>query len=82
MNLSHYKSVLKSMADPNYLYESGAARTYVGGEIGEFWVYKTAGIFQNEAEIKEWNNAHGRTAIDSETKKRDLDTFAARCKTW
>ena len=69
MNLSHYKSVLKSMADPNYLYESGAARTYVGGEIGEFWVYKTAGIFQNEAEIKEWNNAHGRTAIDSETKK-------------
>lgn len=70
MNLSHYKSVLKSMADPNYLYESGAARTYVGGEIGEFWVYKTAGIFQNEAEIKEWNNAHGRTAIDSETKKR------------
>ena len=69
MNLSHYKSVLKAMADPNYLYESGAARTYVGGEIGEFWVYKTAGIFQNEAEIKEWNNAHGRTAIDSETKK-------------
>lgn len=69
MNLSHYKSVLKSMADPNYLYESGAARTYVGGEIGEFWVYKTAGIFQNEAEIKEWNKAHGHTAVDSETGK-------------
>lgn len=61
MNLSHYKSVLKAMADPNYLYESGAARTYVGGEIGEFWVYKTAGIFQNEAEVKEWNKAHGYT---------------------
>ena len=36
MNLSHYKSVLKAMADPNYLYEYGASRTYVGGEIGEF----------------------------------------------
>ena len=61
MNLSHYKSVLKAMADPNYLYEKGAARTYVGGEIGEFWVYKTAGIFQNETEVKEWNKAHGYT---------------------
>ncbi len=69
MNLSHYKSVLKSMADPNYLYESGAARTYVGGEIGEFWVYKTAGIFQNKAEVDEWNKNHGRFAYDEETKK-------------
>ena len=59
MNLSHYKSVLKAMADPNYLYEYGASRTYVGGEIGEFWAYKTAGIFQSEAEVKEWNKAHG-----------------------
>lgn len=42
MNLSHYKSVLKAMADPNYLYEYGVSRTYVGGEIGEFWAYKTA----------------------------------------
>ena len=59
MNLSHYKSVLKAMADPNYLYEYGVSRTYVGGEIGEFWAYKTAGIFQSEAEVKEWNKAHG-----------------------
>ena len=59
MNLSHYKSVLKAMADPNYLYEYGASRTYVGGEIGEFWAYKTAGIFQSEAEVEEWNKAHG-----------------------
>jgi RHS repeat-associated protein len=35
LNLSHYKSVLKSMANPDYLYEYGALRTYVGGEIGE-----------------------------------------------
>ena len=31
MNLSHYKSVLKAMADPNYLYEYGVCRTYVAG---------------------------------------------------
>lgn len=61
MNLSHYKSKLKSMADPNYLYEYGVARTYVGGEIGEFWAYKTAGIFQSQAEVDEWNKQHGYT---------------------
>lgn len=59
LNLSHYKSVLKSMANPDYLYEYGALRTYVGGEIGEFWVYQTAGIFQNQQEVNEWNAAHG-----------------------
>jgi len=59
MNLTHYKSVLKSMADPNYLYEYGAMRTYVGGEVGEFWVVKTDGIFQSEQEVTEWNQKHG-----------------------
>ena len=51
-NLSHFKSKLKSMADPNYMYEYGASRTYVGGYFGEFWAYETAGIIQNEAEAK------------------------------
>ncbi len=59
LNLSHYKSVLKEMANPDYLYEYGALRTYVGGEIGEFWVYKTAGIFQSDAEVAAWNKEHG-----------------------
>lgn len=59
MNLSHYKSVLKAMADPNYLYEYGASRTYVGGEIGEFWAMKTNGIFQSEQEVKDWNASNG-----------------------
>ena len=59
LNLSHYKSVLKAMADPNYLYEYGASRTYVGGEIGEFWAYQTAGIFQSDQEVAEWNKEHG-----------------------
>ena len=60
LNLSHYKSVLKEMANPDYLDEyGGAIRTYVGGEIGEFWVYRTAGIFQNQQEVDEWNKEHG-----------------------
>lgn len=59
MNITHYKSVLKSMADPNYLYEYGALRTYVGGEIGEFWAYKTGGIFQSADEVASWNKEHG-----------------------
>lgn len=60
MNLSNYKSVLKHMANPNYVYTNGPARTYVGGEIGEFWVTQTAGIFQSQAEVNEWNSQHGR----------------------
>lgn len=59
MNVSHYKSVLKEMSDPGYLFESGPARTYVGGEIGEFWVTQTAGIFQSEQEVTDWNQKHG-----------------------
>lgn len=59
MNITHYKSVLKAMADPNYMYEYGASRTYVGGEIGEFWVTKTSGIFQNEQEVTDWNKENG-----------------------
>lgn len=59
MNLSHYKSVLKEMSDPGYVNESGPARTYVGGEIGEFWVLETAGIFQSQQEVDAWNQAHG-----------------------
>lgn len=61
LNLSHFKSVLKEMADPGYLKESGPARSYVGGEIGEFWVTETAGIFQSQSEVDIWNELHGYT---------------------
>ena len=60
MNMSHYKSVLKKMANPNYVFTDGPARTYVGGEIGEFWVTKTDGIFQSQQEVDQWNSEHGR----------------------
>ena len=59
LNLSHYKSVLTAMANPDYLYEYGPARTYVGGEVGEFWLYQNDGIFQSQAEVDEWNKQHG-----------------------
>ena len=65
MNVTHYKSVLKHMADPGYLSEWGPARTYVGGEIGEMWVYKTAGIFRNQQEVDAWNKEHGK--LDEES---------------
>lgn len=61
LNISHFKSVLKEMADPGYIAEYGPGRAYVGGEIGELWVYKTAGIFQNQGEIDEWNKRYGYT---------------------
>lgn len=61
LNVSHYKSVLKEMSDPGYVDESGPARTYVGGEIGEFWVLKTDGLFQSQKEVDDWNAQHGST---------------------
>ena len=61
------------MANPDYLYEYGALRTYVGGEIGEFWVYQTAGIFQNQAEVDEWNTAHGY---------KDQNVTGSLCSLW
>ena len=61
LNISHFKSVLKEMADPGYISEYGPGRAYVGGEIGELWVYKTAGIFQSVDEVNQWNKLHGYT---------------------
>lgn len=60
MNVSHFKSVLKAMANPDYLDWNGPAKFYVGGELGEYWVTQTAGIFQSQAEVDQWNKEHGR----------------------
>lgn len=61
LNLSHYKSVLQRMGDPGYEEWYGPSKTYVGGEIGEFWIYQTDGLFRNQQEVDEWNSAHGYT---------------------
>ncbi len=59
LNLSHYKSTLTKMGDDGYEEWYGPSKTYVGGEIGEFWVYKTDGIFQSQAEVDTWNTENG-----------------------
>lgn len=66
LNVSSYKSVLKEMADDGYLYENGPTRTYVGGEIGEFWVYQADGIFQSQTEVDEWNKLHGKSDVNGD----------------
>ena len=59
LNLSHYNSVLKKMADEGYINENGPARTYVGGQIGEFWVYETDGLFRSQQDVELWNQKNG-----------------------
>ena len=61
LNLSHYRSKLVSMSNPDYLFESGPARTYVGAEIGEFWVFETDGLFRSQTEVDEYNRLHGHS---------------------
>jgi hypothetical protein len=36
------------------------ARTAVGDPIGSFWVRRTAGIFQTDADVQAWKNANGQ----------------------
>lgn len=64
MNISHYKSILTHMADEGYMKEVGPARTYVGGQIGEMWVYKTEGLFKSQQEVDLWNKENGRADAD------------------
>jgi TonB-linked SusC/RagA family outer membrane protein len=59
LNLWHYKSTLEKMADSGYVYEVGPCRTYVGGEIGEFWVWEAGDIFRSQDEVERWNKEHG-----------------------
>lgn len=66
LNLSHYKSTLTKMGDEGYEEWFGPSKTYVGGEIGEFWVYKSAGIFQSQAEVDTWNAENGYTNESNE----------------
>lgn len=59
LNVTHYKSVLKAMSNPNYLSWDGPTKWYIGGELGEYWVTQTAGIFQSWEEVNQWNQEHG-----------------------
>jgi TonB-linked SusC/RagA family outer membrane protein len=46
-------------------------RASAGNPIGYFWGYRTAGIFQNEAEVQAWKNADG-IVIQPNAKPGDL----------
>jgi TonB-dependent starch-binding outer membrane protein SusC len=53
------------------------ARAQVGFPVGYFWGYKTAGIFQNEAEVANYKNAEGKiimpNALPGDVKFVDTD---------
>ena len=53
------------------------ARAEVGFPVGYFWGYKTAGIFQNEAEVANYKNAAGKVimpnALPGDVKFVDTD---------
>lgn len=49
----------------------GVSRTQVGGSIGEFFVIRTAGLFQSEAEVQAHRNSKGQL-IQPNAKPGDL----------
>lgn len=53
------------------------ARAEVGFPVGYFWGYKTAGIFQNEAEVRNYKNSAGKVimpnALPGDVKFVDTD---------
>lgn len=48
-------------------------QTAEGEPINSFYLYKTAGIFQNDAEVEAWNKAHGYTDGDGNWKALQPD---------
>ena len=60
----------------NQLYDNSTEfyRASNGEPIGYFWGYKTAGIFQNEQEIKDWIAA-GNGVLQSDVKPGDVKYF-------
>jgi len=57
----------------NMLYDNSSEfyRAQNGHELGYFWGYKTAGIFQNEADIAAWKKA-GNGILQSDVKPGDV----------
>jgi len=52
VNLSTLKNKVLELGGRNEDIISGAARTAKGEELGHFWLMKTCGIFQNDAEVQ------------------------------
>jgi TonB-linked SusC/RagA family outer membrane protein len=64
-NLTTIRNRVEALGDnpdqpqPLFAGFSNVSRTAVGGSIGEFYVIKTLGIFQSDAEAQAYKNSHG-----------------------
>lgn len=60
LNFTTIKNKVTAFGDENTLYtQSGDARTALGRSIGEWYVLKTDGLFQSQAEIDAYVNKNG-----------------------
>ncbi len=60
----------------DYIWTGGFSGDYIvrnaeGESLSQFWGYKTAGIFQNETEVKSYTNEHGES-LQPNAKPGDL----------
>lgn len=77
-NLSTVKNTVKSLGANNQIFAaSGVTCTKVGHSIGQFWGYKTDGIFRTDDEAVNYVNAKGErllpNAMAGDIKFLDLD---------
>lgn len=65
LNLSQVKNKAVKL-NGDYIWTGGFSGDYIvrnaeGESLSQFWGYKTAGIFQNETEVKSYTNEHGES---------------------
>lgn len=75
LNLSQVKNKAVKL-NGDYIWTGGFSGDYIvrnaeGESLSQFWGYKTAGIFQNETEVKSYTNEHGES-LQSNAKPGDL----------
>ncbi len=65
LNLSQVKNKAVKL-NGDYIWTGGFSGDFIvrnaeGESLSQFWGYKTAGIFQNETEVKSYTNEHGKS---------------------
>lgn len=75
LNLSQVKNKAVKL-NGDYIWTGGFRGDYIvrnaeGESLSQFWGYKTAGIFQNETEVKSYTNEHGES-LQPNAKPGDL----------
>lgn len=75
LNLSQVKNKAVKL-NGDYIWTGGFSGDYIvrnaeGESLSQFWGYKTAGIFQNETEVKSYTNEHGES-LQPSAKPGDL----------